>query len=313
MYGINPGHYLLENDGHGKFRDITEARAYKFRDMGMVTDAVWQDLDKDGLKDLVVVGEWMAPVIYTNSGRRLSPAVTSLDSLSGWWNAVSVADLDNDGDMDMVLGNWGNNTYLKASEKAPLKMFVNDFDNNGSFEQILTRYTEGKDKPISLKRELTAQVPTLLPDNLTFSGYAEKSIYELMPGDILGNSILRKAIILESVLAYNEGENQYRIEALPKEIQLTCVNVILTADLNGDNYMDIVLGENNFGLKPQFGRLDAGFAHLLQGGKSGFSKPELIGTSNQGVVNSIKEITLNDQKYLILGINNERSKLYKVD
>ncbi len=156
MYGINPGHYLLENDGHGKFRDITEARAYKFRDMGMVTDAVWQDLDKDGLKDLVVVGQWMAPVIYTNSGRRLSPVATSLDSLSGWWNAVSVADLDNDGDMDMVLGNRGNNTYIKASKKAPVKMFVNDFDNNGSFEQIFTRYIEGKDKPIALKRELTA-------------------------------------------------------------------------------------------------------------------------------------------------------------
>jgi hypothetical protein len=225
---------------------------------------------------------------------------------------VSVADLDNDGDMDMVLGNWGNNTYLKASRTAPLKMFVNDFDNNGSFEQILTRYTEGKDKPIALKRELTAQVPNLLQNTLTFAGYADKSIYELVPDEILKNSLLKEVTILESVVAYNQGGNQYRIEALPREIQFTCVNVILTSDLNGDNYMDIVLGENNFGLKPQFGRLDAGFAHVLLGSKSGFMKPERIGTSNQGVVNSIKEITMNDQKYLILGINNERSKVYKV-
>jgi len=312
IYGINPKHYLLENDGNGKFKDITEAKAYKFRDMGMVTDAEWQDLDSDGLKDLVVVGQWMAPVIYNNSGRRLSPIATSLDSLSGWWNAVSIADLDNDGDMDMVLGNWGNNTYLKASRTAPVKMFVNDFDNNGSFEQIFTRYTEGKDKPIALKRELTAQLPSLLKHNLTFAGYAEKSIYELVPDEVIKNSILKEVTVFETILAYNQGENQYRIEALPNEIQFTCVNVILSTDLNGDNYKDIVLGENNFGLKPQFGRLDAGFAHLLLGSNKGFMEPELIGTSNQGVVNSIKEITMNGQKYLILGINDERSKLYKV-
>ena len=312
IYGINPKHYLLENDGHGKFKDITEAKAYKFRDMGMVTDAVWQDLDSDGLKDLVVAGQWMAPVIYHNSGRRLSPVATSLDSLSGWWNAVSVTDLDNDGDMDMVLGNRGNNTYIKVSRTAPVKMFVNDFDNNGSIEQIFTRYIEGKDKPIALKRELTAQLPSLLKNNLTFAEYAEKSIYELIPDDIIKNSILKEVTISESILAYNEGENQYRIEALPKEIQFTCVNVILATDLNGDNYKDIILGENNFSFKPQFGRLDAGFAHLLMGSESGFMKPERIGTSGQGVVKSIKEITIKNQKYLILGINDERSKLYKV-
>ncbi len=312
IYGINPKHYLLENDGGGKFKDITEARAYKFRNMGMVTDAAWQDMDDDGLKDLVVVGQWMAPVIYQNSGRRLSPIVTSLDSLSGWWNAVSVTDLDNDGDMDMVIGNRGNNSCIKVSRAAPVKMFVNDFDNNGTIEQICTRYIEGKDKPIPLKKEITTQIPSLLMDNLKFAEYAEKSIYELLPDDIVANSILKEVIISESVLAYNEGENLYKIEALPQEIQFTCVNVIIATDLNDDNYIDIILGENNHSYKPQFGRLDAGFAHLLLGSESGFMKPERIGNSGQRVVKSIKEITIKDQQYIILGINDEKSKIYKV-
>jgi len=311
IYGINPRHYLLENDGGGKFKDITEARAYKFRNMGMVTDAVWEDIDKDGLKDLVVVGQWMAPVIFQNSGRRLSPVESSLDTLTGWWNAVSVSDLDNDGDIDMVLGNRGSNSNIRVSSTAPVKMFVNDFDNNGQIEQICTRYIEGKDKPIPLKREITFQIPSLLKENLKFSDYAEKSIYELFPEAVVQNSMVKDVIISESVLAYNTGENQFRIEALPKEIQFTCVNVILATDVNDDGFTDIILGENNHSYKPQFGRLDAGFAHLLPGSESGFKIAERIGPASQGVVKSIEEISLNDQKYIILGINDEKSRMYK--
>jgi hypothetical protein len=146
---------------------------------------------------------------------------------------------------------------------------------------------------------------------MSFSEYAEKSIYDLLP-DVAKNSILKEINITESIVAYNEGNYKFRIEKLPKEIQLTCVNTILTTDLNGDNHKDIILGENNFNFKPQFGRLDAGFAHLMMGSDSGFMKPQLIGTSGQGEVRSIKEITIKNQKYIILGVNDERSKLYKV-
>jgi hypothetical protein len=214
--------------------------------------------------------------------------------------------------MDMVFGNRGDNTYIKASSDAPVKMFVNDFDNNGSIEQIFTRYVEGKDKPVALKRELQTQLPSLLKNNMTFAEFAEKSVYELLPDDLAKNSIKKEVNISESIVAYNQGKNQYRIEALPKEIQFTCVNTILATDLNGDNYKDIILGENNYSFKPQFGRLDAGFAHLIMGSDSGFMKPELLGTSGLGVVKSIKEITIKKQKYIILGINDERSKLFKV-
>jgi hypothetical protein len=312
IYGINPHHFLLENDGHGKFRDITEAKAFKFRDLGMVTDAVWQDVDNDSLKDLIVAGQWMAPVIFKNSGHRLSPVKTSLDTLYGWWNAISVADLDNDGDLDMVIGNRGDNSYIRVNSKAPVKMFINDFDNNGSFDQIFTRFIEGKDKPISLKREMNEQLPSFVK-NMKYSEYAEKSIFELFPENLIKNSILKKVNISESIIAYNEGENNYRIEVLPKEIQFTCVNDILITDLNGDKYPDIILGENNYSLKPQYTRLDAGFTHILEGSEKGYLKPERIQSSVQGVINNIKELTINNQQYFIFGINNEKPGLYKAN
>lgn len=311
IYGINPGHFLLENDGKGKFRDITESRAYKFRDMGMVTDAVWEDMDNDNLKDLVVTGQWMAPVIYKNSGRRLNPVNTSLDTLYGWWNAIAVADLDNDGDKDIVLGNRGNNSYIKVNSSAPAKMFVNDFDNNGSFDQICTRFIEGKDKPIPLKREMAEQLPSFM--KMKFTEYAGKSIYELLPESFIKNSIIRKVNISESIIAFNKGENEYRIENLPKEIQFTCVNKILITDLNGDKYPDIILGENNFSLKPQYTRFDAGFAHVLLGSDSGYTNPERIQPSDQGVVKNIREITIHNKQYILFGINNEKPGLYRVN
>ncbi len=109
---------------------------------------------------------------------QIKPVATSLDSLSGWWNAVSVADLDNDGDMDMVFGNRGDNSYIRVSSLAPAKMFINDFDNNGSYDQICTRFIEGKDRPIALKREMALQLPSFMK-NMKYAEYAEKSIYDL--------------------------------------------------------------------------------------------------------------------------------------
>jgi hypothetical protein len=312
IYGIDPRHYLLENDGTGKFSDITEARAYRFRDMGMVTDACWEDMDGDGLEDLVATGLWMAPSVFNNTGRRLVPVESPMDTLTGWWNAIEVADLDGDGDQDIVLGNRGTNSFIKVSSLNPVKMFINDFDNNGTIEQILTRFTEGKDKPISLKREITMQIPSLNKEDLRFSDYAEMSVYDLFSEDLISNSIRKEVIISESLILYNEGIGQFRIETLPVEIQFTCVNVIRTADVNGDGRTDLILGENNHGFKPQFGRLDAGFAHILEAGEDGFNRPVRIGRSGLGVVNSIGELTLNGKRYLLLGINDDKPRMYEI-
>lgn len=311
IYGINPKQYLLENDGQGNFTDVTEAKAFKLMNTGMVTDALWHDLDGDEQKELIVVGEWMAPRIYASNGRRLQELSTSLDSLSGWWNAVYASDLNLDGTADLVLGNRGLNMYYHASHDKPAKMFIHDFDNNGTVEQILTRNVDGADKPIALKREITNQIVSLKKTNLTYSDFAKKSIYEILPPELLENSLVKDTRIFESVVAYNNGDLHFRIDTLPKEIQFSSVNRILATDVNGDNYPDLLLGGNDFDYKPQFGRLDAGFFNLLEGGENGFKLVRNTGVKGAGMVRSLNTITINETKHLLIGINNEKAQIYK--
>lgn len=311
IYGINPKQYLLENDGQGNFSDVTEAKAFKLMDLGMVTDAIWFDINSDETKELIIVGEWMSPKIFTGNGRRLSEMKTNLDSLTGWWNSVNAADFDNDGDADLVFGNRGNNSYYKAGFDTPAKIFINDFDNNGTIEQILTRNIGGKDKPIPLKKELTTQIVSLNKKNLSYTEYATKSIDEIFPAVILENSIKKETRTFESMVAYQETSGKFSVKALPRQVQFSCVNAIITEDINHDGFIDLLLGGNNFDFKPQFGRLDAGFFTFVPGSQNGFRETVNSGINGNGAVRSLNEINIKNQKHLIIGINDEKAQVYK--
>jgi hypothetical protein len=317
IYGINPKHLLLENDGKGNFKDVTDKSAYDFKSLGMVTSAGWSDVDGDGKKDLVVVGDWMAPTIFKNNGRRLSKISTSLDALTGWWNTLEIADLDGDGDDDFVIGNKGNNTSYKTSKEAPMALYVNDFDNNGTIEQILTRTIEGKNVPIALKREITNQLASLKKKNLKFSDYAEKSMADLFEKEVLENSMLKKAVMSESIVVINNGNTQYAISILPKEVQFSCVCGIHCVDINNDGNLDLLLGGNKYGYKPQFSRQDANYGSLLLGDGKGNFAWEPYATSGffvDGEIKSIKILkTKSGLKSVIVARNNEQPKLFKIN
>lgn len=315
IYGVNPQHLLLLNNGKGTFSDGTERYAYALKDAGMVTDAKWLDIDGDGKHELVTVSEWGSPMILKNSGRALDKLPSSLDSLHGWWKVVEGSDLDGDGDLDLILGNKGTNTPYNGTRQHPMKLWVNDFDQNGTIEQITTLNFDGGDYPIHMRKELTAQLPSLKKQNLKASDYASRSISQIFSPEVVDRSLVRMANISESIVAVNEGNGKFSITVLPGRVQWSCVCGISCADVNKDGNPDLIMGGNYYGLKPQFSRQDASFGHVLLGdGNLGFEWQD-YGKSGFFVRDEIRHLQLfkdrNGKEYMFAAINNGEPKVFE--
>ncbi|WP_019669020.1 FG-GAP-like repeat-containing protein [Eudoraea adriatica] len=317
IYGINPGHLFLENKGDGTFENVTERIAYDLKDAGMITDATWVDMDGDSKKDLITVEDWGTPKIFKNSGRRLSLRSSALDSLHGCWNVVEAVDIDKDGDNDLILGNQGKNLHYKPKENRPMKMWVNDFDDNGTIEQIVTQNIDGKDLPIHQKKDLTAQMVALKKQNLKASEYSTKALSELFPKEVFENSIMKKSAISESVIAVNEGGGNFRIIKLPSRSQLSCICGITCTDVNNDGNIDLILGGNNFEFRPQYSRLDGNYGNVLLGdGALGFEWQDYE-TSGFFIKDEIKHLKQFKDKtgktFLIVAINENKPKIFELN
>jgi hypothetical protein len=313
QYGAVPQSYLYQNDGHGHFRDV--APAFLAR-VGMVTSAEWVDLTGDGKKELVVAGEWMSPRIFAyRQGRLEEISNTGLQGLQGWWQRVASVDVNGDGRMDLVLGNVGENFYLRPDPKNPVKLWLADFDHNGQTDQFLTRTVEGRDVPVFLKREITDQFPGLKKDNLKHSDYAKKSIQDLFSKEVLQAADKLQFNYCASVVAINKGDGSFLVKQLPMAVQLSSVNAICATDINGDGRADLVVGGNMFSFPPQFGRLDASYGAVLMGkgdGSFNVMEQKYSGLSLRGEIRDIQTIKTKSGDRLLFLQNNEQPVLYKL-
>jgi len=311
-YGLVPKSYLMRND-NSVWVDITPE---SLRDAGMVTGGVWVDVDKDSKKDLVVVGEWMPVKIYSNNGKGLG-AVKVLEGTEGWWTAIQMADLNQDGIDDFVLGNWGLNSKFQATKDRPLKMHVKDFDRNGKSEFVITWYppNENKEYPFAAKSDMTSQLPQLKKKVLHYGEYANKSYEDLLSSEQRESTIEYITTTLQTSILWNHGNNNYQLESLPIQAQISPVFSIVAEDLDNDKIIDLFLGGNFYGLKPEVGRQNSSKGIFLKGkGKENFEyvASSILGLTVEGEVRDLKVLEIPDKgKTILVGRNNMPAVIFQ--
>jgi hypothetical protein len=309
-YGEIPRSYLLQNDGQGKFIDVTAKVAGDLGNVGFVTQALWVDLDKDGDKDLIVTLEWGGIVAYINEKGIFRKKILT-DKL-GWWNFVIPVDIDNDGDIDLVAGNLGLNSRLRASEKEPVRLYYNDFDENGKKEQILTYYLNGKEIPFANKEELEKQMPIIKKNFLYAEDFAKAGLQDLFGKDKLANASLLTANYFDNAILVNQGNLEFSVKPMPWEAQFSPFRDAVVVNANNDSLPDILLVGNFYENNSQMGRYDADFGTILiNKGRDEFATETIHGTALTGQSRHIRKITINGIESYIVAKNNDSARLIR--
>ncbi|MGZ5255363.1 MAG: FG-GAP repeat domain-containing protein, partial [Flavitalea sp.] len=296
--------YLYINDGTGKFSMASQA-VMPLQNIGMINSSSFADLDKNGWEDLILTGEWMGiKIMYNNNGKFESKEITNS---TGLWQTVFVDDVNGDGHKDILAGNYGHNTKLYAGKDGPLKMYVKDFDNNGSTEQVMA-YTIGKEEFTFLaKDELERRLPVLKKAYLTYGEVAGKTV-QYMFYDLFKDYTEWKAEELGTSCFINDGKGNFTKIILPQELQLAPVMAFSRSNSNGK----FIAGGNFFGVIPFEGRYDAlqpTEFYYDQKNKSFVVSGQLKDLS--GEVRDLKWINTKSGKQLIIARNNEPLKFYK--
>lgn len=313
LYGVAGDGYLLVNDGNGNFQNVTAERAPELQNLGMMRDAAWADVNNDSLVDLIVVGEWMPVRLFMNTGAGLELKQSSFLNSEGWYNAIEVADLNGDGLVDLVAGNHGLNSRFKASEEQPLRLYINDFDHNGSVEHITTRYYAGRSLPLVLRQDLVTQIPSLKKKYLHFENYKGQAIADIFSPDQMDRTIQLSAVLLETALWINNGDGTFARKSLPIAAQLAPVSAIFVDDVDGDKKMDILLGGNLYRAKPETGIYDGSYGMLLKGdGRGNFTAvdPAVSGLTVKGEIRGIKKVS-NEPRLLCIARNNDHLQFFR--
>lgn len=313
-----PRSYLLLNE-HGTFIDVTEQLCSELKNPGMVTSGLWTDYNNDGKLDLILVGEWMTPRIFQNTGGtfREVTAGSGLDSAYGWWNSINAGDFDNDGDIDYVVGNLGLNSRYKATQKYPIEMYCNDVDENGSVEILLTYYNNGLQYPLRGISLMYAQIPTLNKKVPSATQYAKLEFREIFPKEKIDSAVYNKATTFANSYLENKGNGRFSIHLLPVMAQVAPVFGSSVQDYDGDGNLDLLMVDNFYGPDREMWRYDSGEGLFLHGdGKGEF---EVLPSAKSGLFNPydarsvITFPSADSNLYILIGNNTSPLKVYKKD
>jgi len=316
-YGVAPRSYLLENDGTGHFRDVTREKAPALANVGMVTAAAWVDYDHDGKLDLIVVGEWMPiRVFHQEAGRFVDrTAEAGLAGTEGWWNSVTVADVNGDGHPDLVLGNLGLNSYLRATPAEPARLYVADFGHTGGLEQILTFYKHGVSYPVAGRDELLGPIPSLRARYPTYAAFGASRVEDIFSSDDLRGATVREARVFASSVALNNGNGTFTLRPLPAEAQFAPIRAALAGDFIGDGRLDLLVGGNEYGVPPVLGRYDAGYGLMLRGAGDGSFEAvdmERSGVTIDGQVRHMGWLRQGDgRRLIVVARNNDKLQILR--
>lgn len=293
------------NDGHGNFKDFTRQMAPEFMDAGLIESIEVVDLNKDGLPDLIAAGHWMPISVFMNTGNGLElQKKNNLELTHGLWNTIRSADFDQDGDLDIIAGNWGQNTMLKASAMKPMQLYVNDFDGNEKEEALLTYYQQEKETVFSSKDDLVKQIPVLNKKYLSYAAFAKAEFSALFDQKLIDKAFKNKVYELSSCYFENKGDGTFEKTSLPFLAQISSVKTIYLDDFNHDGFLDALLAGNDHAISTQLGRLDANHGLvLLNDQKGSFLPSESVLPDISGKARDIESVRINEKKYLIITLN----------
>ena len=304
QYGVPGSGFLLINDGVGQFQDQTKVLAPDLVDLGMINDAVFADLDQDGDDDLLVTGEFMGIIIFENTGGSFTKAGNLVDS-KGWWNTIHVFDADADGDVDFIVGNHGLNSRFKATIERPIRLYIHDFDANGTMDPILTRNVNDQYVPYALRHNLIDQIPALKKVYPDYASFEKAHIKQMFSEELVNEATYLDCATLETSLFINNGGFSFSKADLPIQVQFSSVFAISSGDYDRDGDLDLLIGGNLYGVKPEVGRYDASSGHLLLNDGKGKFSTTLKGL---GVKGEIRDILTMDS--LVLIARNNQPLLY---
>ena len=316
-YPTAPRSYILVNNGKGIFADATSTICSTLQQAGMVTDAVFADLNNDKLPDLIVVGEWMPIKVFINQKGKLTDASSQYIHFAstGWWNRIHADDMDGDGDPDIIIGNCGLNTQFHVNEKEPMSIYYKDFDDNGSIDPVICYYIGGVSYPVNSRDDLTDQLPGLKKKFLAYKAYAVATINDVFPPEQLKDAGLLKAETMQTVYLENQGSKGFSLHSIPIQAQYSPVYGIVTTDVNSDGKKDILVTGNNSWTRIKFGRYSANHGVVLLGNGKGdftYATQTESGLNIRGNVRSLQKIKTGKSESIIAGINDGNALLLRV-